>query len=148
MKRDITSESFFGRIMTALTLLILCTVIFAIVGIYFACADVEIDSFLMIVLPIYGAAVVMLLPHLIYNLVLYKHFKKLLKSSKVLYDNLDEVTDPSFYASIFLGGHRVVIDGHYSRSIYSYHAVNKLTNKWVEYILDGETVYLLNSAED
>ncbi len=148
MKRDITSESFFGRIMTALTFLILFTVIFAIVGIYFACADVEIDNFLLIVLPIYGAAVVIFLPHLIYNLVSYKRFKKLLKSSKVLYDDLEEVTDASFYASIFFGGHRVVIDGHYSRSIYSYHLTYKLINKLVAYIQDGETVYLLNSAED
>lgn len=148
MKRDITSESFFGKIMTFLTLFILCTVIFAIVGIYFACADVEIDNFLLIVLPIYGAAMVIFLSPLIYNSVLYKRFKRLLKSSKVLYDNLDEVVDASFYASIFFGGHRVVIDGHYSRSIYPYYSVNKLTNKLVSYIQDGETVYLLNSAED
>ncbi len=148
MKRDITSESYFGRIMTSLTLLILCTVIFGIVGIYFACADVEIDNFLLIAVPIYGAALVIFLPHLIYNSVLYKRFKKLLKSSKVLYDDLDEVVDASFFASIFFGGHRVVIDGHYSRSIYPYYMVNKLTNKLVEYIQDGETVYLLKCAED
>lgn len=148
MKRDITSETFFGRIMTFLTLFILCTVIFAIVGIYFACADVEIDNFLLVVLPIYGGAVAVLLPPLIFNSVLFARFKKLLKSAEVLYADLDEVTDASFFASIFYGGHRVVINGLYSRSIYSYYAVNKLTNKWVEYIQDGETVYLLNCAED
>lgn len=148
MKWDITSECYFGRIMTALTFVVLFTVIFAIVGIYFACADVEIDNFLMIVVPIYGAATAIFLPQLIYNLVSYKHFKKLLKSSKVLYDNLYEVADPSFYASILFGGHRVVIDGHYSRSIYSYHLTYKLINKLVAYIQDGETAYLLNSAEE
>lgn len=147
MKRDITSESYFGGLMTSLSLLIFFMVIITSLGIFLV-LNADESSYIMCFALGNGLAIVIILPDIIYYGVLYKRFKKLLKSSKTSYGFLEEVTYESFIASLFSrGGWRVVIDGHYSRSIYPYNLVKKLPNTQVEYILDGEIAYLINPVD-
>ncbi len=146
MKRDITSESYFIRIKISLVALLLAVVIITFVGIFLVFNADETSGIICFACG-YGIAIVMSLPEIIYHSVSYKRFKKLLKSSVTLYGTLNEVTYASFFASIFYGGCRVVIDGHYSHSIYPYKLVNKLTNTRVEFITDGEKVYLINPVD-
>ena len=141
MKRDITSESLLDSIMPSLIFIILSVLVFAIAGICFLCGIGE--DYILIFVIVCSCVIVVCLPFLIYYSVMYRRFQKLLKTCKVNYGNLDEVDN----VSIFLGGPHVVIDGHKSLGIYQYRLVKRLVNTEVEYILDGETAYLLRPVE-
>lgn len=147
MKRDLTSQSLFESIMIGLWLFIFAASVVGIVSICLVCKG-DSDSFFAICVPIFVVCALVFLPSVVYHAILYKKFKKLLKTGISFYDRVEEVTYPSVFASIFFGGNRVIVNGHYSRSIYPYHKVKRLTNRYVEYILDGDTVYLLELAED
>lgn len=148
MERDFTAKILFDRLMTALCMITFCVLVYTGVGIYLVFSDAAVDYIIYFVLG-YCFAIVLYLRFVIHTLVLYKHYQKIFKSAVSFYGTLDEVTYPDFFADFFLmaDGARVVVDGHYSRSIYPFYVVNKLTNTTVEYILEGEKVWIVNKCD-
>lgn len=144
---DLTSKSLIGSIKLLSIIFGSIVSVITLIGVIIYC-NVGYDESCLLFFGLTDCFLIVLsLPDIIYCVVKYKRFKKLLKSSDVLYGNLDEMQSLFLIWRPFILGCRLIINGQYTLCIYSYRLVKRMVNKRVAYIFDGDTAYLLREAE-